>query len=137
MIEQFRAGTLGEQLGSHWLLEIVAGIMDGDDDDLEAMVRRETVEESGCDVIDLLPICDYWVSPGGATERVALFCGLVDASQAEGIHGLDDENENIRVFAVSSEQAFAAVREGSINNASTIIAVQWLQLQRDVLSSSQ
>ena len=45
-----------------------------------------------------------------------------------GIFGLQEENEDIKVHVLSAEDAFAAVRSGRINNAATIIALQWLQL---------
>jgi hypothetical protein len=47
------------------------------------------------------------VSPGGSTERIEVFVGEVDASQAKGIHGLAEEGEDIRVHVVSREQAYA------------------------------
>ncbi len=38
--------------------------------------------------------------------------GEVDATTASGIHGLADENEDIRVHVVSREQAYQWVEEG-------------------------
>lgn len=43
--------------------------------------------------------------------------GEVDATTANGIHGLADENEDIRVHVVSREQAYQWVEEGKIDNA--------------------
>lgn len=126
LIEQFRVGAL-ENETSPWLLEMVAGILTSNES-LKELAKRETKEEAGLETQELIPICDYWVSPGGANERVALFCAKVDASNAGGIHGLADENEDIRVHVFSSEEAFSMVRSGHINNAATIIALQWLEL---------
>ena len=106
---------------------MVAGILTSNES-LEDLAKRETKEEAGLVAEELMPICDYWVSPGGANERVALFCAKVDASHAGGVHGLADENEDIRVHVFSSEEAFSMVRSGRINNAATIIALQWLEL---------
>jgi ADP-ribose pyrophosphatase len=129
LIEQFRVGALGDE-NSPWLLEMVAGIMT-EEEPLTDLARREAKEEAGVIVKELIPICDYWVSPGGTNERVALFCAIVDASNAGGIHGLPEENEDIKVHVIDAETAFAAVRSGRINNAATIIAVQWLELNQD------
>ena len=97
------------------------------------MVQREAVEEAGCELTTLLPICHYWSSPGACSEKVALFCAKVDATNAGGIFGLDEEHEDIRVIAVDTSKAFEAVANGDINNAASIIALQWLQLRyRDV-----
>ncbi|MCU6352074.1 ADP-ribose diphosphatase, partial [Morganella morganii] len=43
-------------------------------------------------------------------------------------HGLAQENEDIRVHVVSREQAYEWVEKGVIDNAATVIAIQWLTL---------
>lgn len=127
LLEQFRIGALEDET-SPWLIELVAGILTDANESLTELVRRESQEEAGLTIEALQPICDYWVSPGASAERVALFCGKVDASKAAGIHGLAEEHEDIFVHTVAVEEAFAAVRQGRINNAATIIALQWLEL---------
>lgn len=127
LIEQFRIGALADE-NSPWLLEMVAGILTEENESLENLAYRETREEAGIDAQALIPICDYWVSPGGTNERVALFCAKVDASNAGGLHGLIEENEDIRVHVFDAQYAFDLVRTGRINNAATIIALQWLEL---------
>ena len=142
LIEQFRIGAYAAGRPP-WLVEIVAGIIE-EGEDAETVARRETREETGLAVGDLVPICDYLVSPGGTSETVALFCGRVDASKAGGIHGHAGEDEDIRVFPLSVAEA--ARRLGSpattsgarqdgprFDNAMTIIALQWLMLHRDEL----
>ena len=59
-----------------------------------------------------------------------VYCGVVDAEGISGIHGLPEENEDIRVLTVSAAEAFAMMANGRINNAASIIALQWLQLHR-------
>ncbi|MDF2868230.1 MAG: ADP-ribose diphosphatase [Gammaproteobacteria bacterium] len=129
LTEQFRIGALNDPL-SPWLLEIAAGVMDEKDLDLETLAKRETKEETGLEPLAMLPICQYWTSPGGCTEQVGLFCAKVDASQAGGIFGLAAEHEDIRVTVMNTEQAFARVASGRICNAASIIALQWLQLNQ-------
>ena len=75
-------------------------------------------------------ISEYYVSPGGTSELCSLFCGMVDSEGVAGIHGLADENEDIRVMVVDAEDAFEWVREGKIRSSATIIALQWLELNR-------
>lgn len=128
LIEQFRVGAL-ELSNSPWLIEIVAGIMEkSDESSLEELIRREMREEACLEIEALLPICDYLVSPGCSTEKVKLFCAKVDATDVPEFCGLAVEHEDIRTHVFSSNEAFAAVRTGRINNAAAIIALQWLEL---------
>ena len=62
-----------------------------------------------------------------------LFCAKVDASGAGGIFGLDHEHEDIRVTALPAVAAFERLTTGDINNGSTLIALQWLQLNHAAL----
>ena len=126
LVRQFRVGMIDEYR-SPWMLELVAGMVDGDEDPLQ-VARRESREESDMDPVKVMQICDYYNSPGVGNERITLFCGRVDASAAGGIHGLAAENEDIEVVVVPYDDLVAAVESGLINNAMTIIAVQWLQL---------
>jgi ADP-ribose pyrophosphatase len=116
--------------GGPWLLEIVAGIMDDPAETTEDVARRETVEEAGCALLDLIPICRYLVSPGGTSESITLFCGRVDTSGISGLSGLADEHEDIRLHVVSRSAALDLLRSGRINSAAPIIALQWLELNR-------
>ena len=129
MIEQFRIGALESPRGP-WLLEIVAGIIEPGETS-ETVIRREVIEETGCPVEEVIPLYEYHVSPGGTSERISLFCGKVDASQANGIHGLAGEGEDIRVVVLSTDDALSKIQAGQINAAAPIMALQWLQLNRE------
>lgn len=131
LIEQFRAGAMSAP-GGPWLLEIVAGMIDTDES-AEQVVARESVEEAGCHVSDLIPLYDYLVSPGGTTERIALFCGRVDTTGIGGIHGKAEEDEDIKVHVMALDQARALLNSGRIGSASAIIALQWLLLNREIV----
>lgn len=130
LLEQFRVGAL-EFAGGPWLLEIVAGIIDHPGETVEDVARRETAEEAGCELLDLIPICRYLVSPGGASESISLFCGRVDAATVtDEIRGVAAEHEDIRLHVVSRSEALALLHSGHINSAAPIIALQWLELNR-------
>ena len=126
LTEQFRVGALEDER-SPWLLELVAGMVEPNEQ-YHQVAQRESQEEAGCTPTELIPICHYWVSPGGSTEQVALYCGIVDSEGVGGIHGLIDEGEDIRLTKVHFNEAYDAIREGSINNAATIMALQWLKI---------
>ncbi|USD60841.1 ADP-ribose diphosphatase [Vibrio sp. SCSIO 43140] len=125
LIEQIRVGALEHE--SPWQMEIVAGIVDKQES-IEELVCREAVEEAGVDVKNLVPITRYYPSSGGCNERISVFVGQVDATQASGVHGLESEGEDIRVSVVSREQAYQMIESGEIENGASIIALQWLQL---------
>jgi len=131
LIEQFRIGAL-ESDGHPWLLEIIGGHI-GEGETPEDVARRESLEEAGCEVLDLVPICEFLVTPGTSGERNYLYCARVDASRAGGIHGIAEEGEDIRVERMKFATAMAEVYGGSINSTTGIMAMQWLALNRGQL----
>ena len=131
LVEQIRIAAY-DVSESPWLLEMVAGMIE-EGESVEDVARREALEEAGLVVGRTKPVLSYLASPGGTTERSSIMVGEVDATTAEGIHGLADENEDIRVHVVSREQAYQWVEEGKIDNAASVIALQWLQLHYQTL----
>ena len=129
MIEQFRPGAIGHADGA-WLWEIVAGILETGETP-EAVVYREAEEEMGCPVADIIPICQFFVSPGSTTETTALFCGRVDSTQASGIQGVATEHEDIQVHVVPFATALQMLTTGKIRFAPAVIALQWLALHHE------
>ena len=128
LIEQFRVGAL-DKSANPWLLELVAGLIDKDEVP-EEVARREAIEEANLQLTSLWPITQYYPSPGGSDERVHLYVGRCDSEGAGGVYGLAEEGEDIRVHVWPLEDALAAVRDGRIDNAASIIALQWLALNR-------
>ena len=129
LIEQFRVGAL-DKSAHPWLLELVAGLIDKAESP-EQVARREAEEEAGLTLGELWPVTAYYPSPGGSDERVHLFVGRCDSRGAGGIHGLAEEGEDIRVLVLSLDEALAALADGRIDNAASIIALQWLALNRE------
>ncbi|MBL1292774.1 MAG: NUDIX domain-containing protein [Thiotrichales bacterium] len=128
LIEQFRMGALAS--GSPWLLEIIAGVVEKDESH-EEVAHREAREEANCQLITLEPIAKVYVSPGGSSETTQIYCAKIDsAGLSNGIAGLDEEGENIRVHKVSYDEAMAALASGRVCSAPAVIALQWLQLNK-------
>jgi ADP-ribose pyrophosphatase len=131
LVEQFRVGLLPSGRDP-WVLELVAGIIEPGES-AEQVARRESVEESDCTISELLTIAEYFSSPGGSSEFFHLYCGRVSSDGAGGIYGLAHEGEDIRAQVFGFDDAMALMASGKINNAHTMIALQWLQLnKRDV-----
>ncbi len=136
LIEQFRIGALS-QVDSPWLLELATGVIDAGETPEDA-ARREVVEETGCTLKAIVPICSYLTTPGIASERIHLYCGLIDAPVTDGnICGLIEEGENIRVWTFSFQEAFDLVRNGQIVSSPTVIGLLWLQLNQAALPFPQ
>ncbi len=131
LIEQFRAGAI-LQPDRAWLVEIVAGAIEEGETATE-VAYRESLEESGCEIQELLVINEFYTTPGGASERITLFCGKVDSTHIGGIHGLDHEDEDILVRAVDFDEAYQMVENNEIESAIPIIAIQWLALNKQKL----
>ena len=129
LIEQFRPGALAAGWYP-WLVECVAGIIE-EGETAEQVARRESIEEAGATPTDMIRVGQYLVTAGGSSESCALFCARIDADTVDGVHGLADENEDIRVFTLPTEEAYAMTRDGRICNSMAVLALQWLMLERE------
>jgi ADP-ribose pyrophosphatase len=129
LIEQFRTGAI-LQPDRAWLVEIVAGAIEEGETAIE-VAYRESIEEAGCEIQELIVINEFYTTPGGASERITLFCGKIDSTQVGGIHGLDHEDEDIWVRSVDFDEAYRMVESNEIESAIPIIAIQWLALNKE------
>ncbi len=134
LIEQFRVGAMAAQR-SPWLLEIIAGMIDKEQS-AEQTARREALEEAGLQLGELWPMLSYYSSPGGSTERVQLFLGKLTQPVIAGIHGLAAEHEDIKMQPMPRLKAMQLLAEGAIDNAATVIALQWLSLHLNEVRSA-
>ncbi len=131
LAQQFRIGCLDNAQGA-WVWEVVAGMVKPGERAIDVAVR-EVAEETSLHIHagQLQPICHYYSSPGGTDERLQLFCAQCELpDEVAGIYGLAEEGEDIRLALFSVDEAITALSTGKINNAATIIALQWLQLQQ-------
>ena len=129
MVEQFRVGCLGDDR-SPWKLELVAGLIDKDET-AETVAIREAAEEADARIDRVIPVCEYYNSPGSSSETISIFCARIDANRDTGVFGLDTEHEDIRTVLLSRESAEQAILDGVIDNAMSIIALQWLKINLD------
>jgi ADP-ribose pyrophosphatase len=123
---EIREGGGAEQA---WLLELVAGIIDPGHSPVE-IASKELLEEAGYVVRgDLQPINTIYPSPGGSSERIHLFLGLVEqqdrVNEGGGLPGL---GEDIQVERLPFQEAMRMIKEGEISDAKPIVALQHLAL---------
>lgn len=111
-----------------WLIEAPAGLLDGEAAAIAA--RREAIEETGYEPLELQFLFDAYMSPGSVTEKCACYLGRYVPGQkvAQG-GGLAHEGEDIEVFELRRDAAIAMIGTGEINDAKTIMMLQALQLQ--------
>ncbi len=112
---------------SPWLLEIIAGIVEPGESQVE-VAHREAEEEAGVKLLELEAIGEFYSSPGGTSETTQLYCACVKTDNVGGIYGLEEEGEDIRVLVFSFDEAVQRLKDGYLNNASAMIAMQWLML---------
>ena len=129
LIRQFRAGAY--VAGRHpFTWEIVAGIIE-ENETPKQMVRRESIEEAGIEVGELLPIQSVMLTPGACSEACQIFLGRADTSKAGGVFGVADEHEDILVKVLPFAEAYALVERNEVDNAVGVIAILWLALHRE------
>ena len=127
LIEQIRIGAIKSK-HSPWLLECIAGMTDGSDD-YESVVKKEAYEEAGLNLTELEFMLSYLSSPGGTTERLHLYLARADLSDVEsGVYGLETEGEDIKTHVLSVDDALTRLNNGEMDNAATVICMQWLAL---------
>jgi ADP-ribose pyrophosphatase len=135
IIEQFRLGAVSAS--TPWQLEFIAGMFGENEKPIEVAIR-EAKEEANLDIdeTDVIEVTKFFTSPGGTSECVYLFVAKVDSSNVGGVYGLEEEGEDILVHVIPRVGAMKLLTEGKINNASTIIGLQWLQLNHTMLKES-
>ena len=120
LVEQFRVGALGDE--NPWLMEIIAGLVE-EGEDYEKVAHREALEEANCKIDNLHYITSFFPTPGGFSELSHIYIGKTNSENLGGVHGLEEEGEDIRVHVVSSAQAAEMLHQGKIRSAIPMIAM--------------
>jgi ADP-ribose pyrophosphatase len=124
LVNEFRPGCFvaGD---SPFTDNVAAGVVDDGESPLEAAVR-EMKEETGLDLRDpRLVHPGAYVSSGGTSEKVAIVFGFVDTSCAGGVHGNEDECEDILTVVLPAATFVARTRSADITDFKTLVAGYW------------
>ncbi|MEL7099109.1 MAG: NUDIX domain-containing protein [Pseudomonadota bacterium] len=133
LVEQIRLGPLGRGDQALWQLEPIAGRVDGGETP-EDCAHRETREEAGLELRELIPIAQTYASPGNATEFHYIYLGLAELpDDAAGLGGAADEGEDIKAHILSFDRLMDMTRSFEAANAPLVLAALWLAGQRDHL----
>ncbi|WP_252145847.1 GDP-mannose pyrophosphatase NudK [Yokenella regensburgei] len=125
LVRQFRIATWVNGNDDGMLIETCAGLLD--DDEPEACIRKEAVEETGFEVGDVQKVFELYMSPGGVTELIHFFIAEYQESQRASAGG-GVEDEAIEVLELAFEQALQMLREGKILDGKAVILLQYLKM---------
>lgn len=127
LTRQFRLPTYLNGNKSGMMIEVCAGLLDADHP--EQCIIRETEEETGYRLTTVHKVMETYMSPGAVTEILYLFVGEYDESMkvSEG-GGVAHEEENIDVLEMSYDEAYAMIDNGQINDAKTIMLLQYAKI---------
>jgi len=131
LIEQFRPGAMRAG-DTPWMLELIAGVVEPSESD-EDVAHREAYEEAQCALSALELIATFYPSAGACSEQIRCFIGRVKDAPRSGVFGLESENEDIKLHRLRFPEVMDLLRSNQINNGHTLIALQWLALNRDAL----
>ncbi len=137
LVEQFRFAPHVRGDANPWKLEAIAGRIDAGEAPEQA-ARREAREEAGLVLDALVPIGEYYPSPGAFVEYIYSYLAVVDLpDSAAGQFGLVDEAEDIRAHLVSFEHLLQLCQSGEVDNAPLILSALWLSGRRGALRGQQ
>jgi len=128
LAEQFRIAT--QEKGPGYIVEAIAGSVE-DDEDPEACIRREMMEEVGYRAGDLTFVSNGYVSPGSSSERIFLYYApvrtkdLVDPKAS----GLAAEKEDVRRVEFTREAFLAKIDKAGFADAKVMQLGFWLKAQ--------
>ncbi len=133
LIEQFRMGPHARGDREPWLLEAIAGRIDGGETPEEA-AHREAQEEAGLTLRALLPATHYYPSPSAKSEFLYNYVGLADLPDGvAGIGGLPGEAEDIRAHLMPFDELLDLVESGEVTAGPLVLLTYWLALRRPAL----
>jgi nudix-type nucleoside diphosphatase (YffH/AdpP family) len=127
LTRQFRYPVYVNDHPDGMLVETAAGLLD--DDDPETAIRREAEEETGVAIGEIAHVFDVYMSPGSVTERLHFYAAAYDGGSRDGERGgLAEEGEDIELIELDIDEALARIRDGRIQDAKTIMLLQWAVL---------
>lgn len=118
-VSQPRPATFNKGVDSDNFIEVIAGMIDEGETPEQAIVREVEEELGFQSIIHNYKIGEFFLSPGGCTERLHLFNIMVNNKDKVETSGVGDES--IKTITMFSEQ----LRNFVFFDAKTIIAQQY------------
>ncbi len=129
LTKQFRMPTYANGNDDGMMIEVCAGVLDGDAP--EKCAIKEAEEESGYKITRIKKVMETYMSPGAVTEILHLFIAeYTDEMKVSEGGGLDNEHENIEVLEMPFSQAINMISNNKIMDAKTILLLQYAQINQ-------
>ena len=127
LTRQFRMPTYVNGNSTGMMIEVCAGLLDGQDP--VACIKKEIEEETGFRLTEVNKVMETYMSPGSVTEFLYLFTGVYeDQMKINAGGGAEEETEHIEVMEIPFRRALKMIETGEIKDAKTIILLQYAVL---------
>jgi len=127
LTKQFRMPSYLNDNEDGMMIEVCAGLLDGDDP--LTCIKKETEEETGYKIDVPIKILEAYTSPGAVTEKIFYFIAeYTDEMKINDGGGLATESEEIDVLELKFEEAFSMIYNGKIQDAKTILLLQYAKI---------
>lgn len=123
LTRQFRMPTYVNGNADGFLIEVCAGVLDGEAP--EQAIRREILEETGYQIDTLNKIGEVYTSPGAVTEILHLYTArYTPAMKSHKGGGNSEESEDIELLEISYHEVIEYLRKGKCRDAKSLILLQ-------------
>lgn len=130
LTKQFRLPVWWNKHPDGMFVEACAGKVETNEDPLVCIVR-ETEEETGYRITNPRKIFSAYMSPGSVTEIIHFYIApYEDGLKASVGGGRHSEQEAIEVMEIPFTHALEMMRSGEIQDAKTMLLLQYLALER-------
>ena len=127
LTKQFRMPSYLNGNSSGMMIEVCAGLLD--EDHPEACIIKEVEEETGFKITYPKKVFELFSTPGAVTEKIHYFVAeYSDDMKISDGGGLVEEHEEIEVLEIDFETALTMVSNREINDAKTVVLLQYAKL---------
>jgi nudix-type nucleoside diphosphatase (YffH/AdpP family) len=129
LTRQFRMPAYQNAHKSGMLIEVCAGLLDGDSP--EVCIKKEVLEETGYKIERVSKVFESFMVPGTVMQKIHFFIGYIDDAVIvnEG-GGAEDETENIELLNLPFETAFKMIASGEIIDGKSIMLLQHAKIHQ-------
>lgn len=127
LTKQFRMPSYLNGNPDGMMIEVCAGLLDGDDP--LTCIIKEAEEETGYKINSATKVLEVYSTPGAVTEIIHYFVAEYNSKmKVSNGGGKKEETEEIEVLEIDFNQALSMIDEGKINDAKTIILLQYAKI---------
>ncbi|HEY9222001.1 MAG TPA: NUDIX domain-containing protein [Lutibacter sp.] len=127
LTKQFRMPSYLNGNSTGMMVEVCAGLLD--ENNPEACIIKEVEEETGFKISNPKKVFELYSTPGAVTEKIHYFIAeYSDGMKISDGGGLEEEHEEIEVLEINFETAMELVSKGEINDAKTVVLLQYAKL---------